>query len=73
MTEKLNVTSGTAEEIALHLLHIVADIEGRDLRPKSGATAGQSADRKWVLDTYDECLAVVTSRRNGMTSGRTTR
>ena len=41
---------GTPEAVALRLFEIIAGHEGK-------SNAG--ADRKWVLDTYAECLRVV--------------
>lgn len=45
----------TPEAVALALTNAVARLEGKIF--VKGAPA--SADRKWLLDTYAECLAAV--------------
>ncbi len=49
----------TAEGVALQLLVYTAHAEGKTL---SGA--GQKPDRKWILDTYAECLKTVRQPAN---------
>jgi hypothetical protein len=44
----------TAEGAALVLLQIVAACEDKTFEPN--AIGGEPVDRKWVLDTYVECL-----------------
>lgn len=46
--------TGTPYEIAFRLLEAVSFCEGKSI--KAGAT---QADRKYVLDTYAECLRAV--------------
>ena len=46
------------EKVALDLVQIISLIEKRSLH--SGPPAGwTSADRKWLLDTYAECIQAV--------------
>jgi hypothetical protein len=45
--------------IALRLFEIIAASEGKILSHSTMASA--NADRKWVLDTYAECLRTVTN------------
>jgi hypothetical protein len=50
----------TPEAVALSLLHLVARIEGKSL---DKAVDGQAADRKWLLDTYADCLRATKGTR----------
>ena len=45
--------SPSPEEVAYKLLYLVAWSENKDL------DAWGKADRKWILDTYAECLLTV--------------
>ena len=45
--------SPSKEEVAYKLLYLVAWSENKDL------DAWGKADRKWILDTYAECLQTV--------------
>jgi hypothetical protein len=49
--------SGTPEAVALRLFEIIAASEGKTLSNSTVASA--NANRKWVLDTYAECLRTV--------------
>ena len=51
---------GTPEAIALDLLKIITNVEGKDLGP----AGSNKADRAWILDTYAECLQATTGRRS---------
>jgi hypothetical protein len=51
----VHIGENSPEQVALKLLEVVANLEGRALYG-SGKNA---ADRKWVLDTYHECLQSV--------------
>ena len=48
----------TAESVAFRLLMLVADLESRTLHGNP-AKDRTNADRKWILDTYAECLQAV--------------
>lgn len=48
--------SGSGEEIAYRLLLDVAYAEGKQMR---AVQAGGKPDRKWILDTYAECIRAV--------------
>ena len=58
----LNPSGDGPEIVALALLERIARSEGRhfDTKPEDGAT---TADRKWILNTYSECLDAVKGRR----------
>jgi hypothetical protein len=45
--------SPSAEEVAYKLMYVVAWAENKDL------DGWGKADRKWILDTYAECLLAV--------------
>jgi len=51
-------TDSTPESVAYRLLVLVADLENKTLHgnPSKDRT---NADRKWILDTYAECLAAI--------------
>jgi hypothetical protein len=55
--EELMAYPETPEAAALRLLDIVAFVEGKRI---PGTQGSHDADRKWVLDTYTECLRAVT-------------
>jgi hypothetical protein len=46
----------TAEAIAFELFRVVAHAENKSIITQG---SGSPADRKWVLQTYSECLGVV--------------
>jgi hypothetical protein len=48
-------TAGTPEHIAYGLLGAIARAEGKSLVTGS---AGVAPDRKWILDTFAECMEV---------------
>ncbi len=48
--------SWTPEHIAYVLLMAIAKGEGK---PLSGGSAGTMPDRKWLLDTFAECMRAV--------------
>ncbi|MGH6890544.1 MAG: hypothetical protein ACREHF_15375 [Rhizomicrobium sp.] len=51
----------TPEHIAYVLMRQIAAAEGKRLPNDKGAnpTSGASADRKWLLDTFAECMQAV--------------
>ena len=57
----------TPEQVAYKLMHDIAAIEGKTLLTTTGAPGAPSSgrggkdlpDRKWLLDTYAECLLAV--------------
>lgn len=52
-----HIGENSPEEVAYKLLHIVAEAEGMTLH---GTTARKAnADRRWILDTYADCLLAV--------------
>jgi hypothetical protein len=57
----VHIGENSPEYVALQLLHIVAGIENKTLN-RNG-----DVDRKWLLDTYAECLNAVRAP-----TGRTT-
>jgi hypothetical protein len=52
-TPIVHIGENSPEQVAYKLLQIVASNEGKSL------TGGATADRKWLLDTYAECLHTV--------------
>jgi hypothetical protein len=50
----------TPEGVALKLLYTIAFAEEKSLW--SGSLATEKATRKWILDTYAECLRTVQNR-----------
>jgi hypothetical protein len=53
-TNMADVSSGTPESVALDLLEKVAAVERKVFYSDQNA-----ADRKWILDTYAECVTAV--------------
>lgn len=59
----VNIGENSPEQIAHKLMHEIARIEGKVLHQSPGS--GQAAaPRKWVLDTYAECLDAVRGERS---------
>lgn len=54
----VHIGENSPEYIAYRLLHDVAGAENKLFRPTSGSGYA-AADRKWILDTYAECLRAV--------------
>ena len=52
----VHIGENSPQQVAYKLLEIIASNEGKTLR-YDGDKA--SADRKWLLDTYAECLTTV--------------
>jgi hypothetical protein len=50
------------EQVAFKLLQVVAYVEGKSL---AAAQGGTKPDRKWVLETYVQCLTAVKTRPSG--------
>jgi hypothetical protein len=59
----LNPTGDSPEVVALALLERVARSEGRHFDAKA-ADDMTPADRKWILDTYFECLNAAKGHRH---------
>lgn len=51
----VHIGENSPEEVAFKLLQTVASVEGKSLFPFRGGDV--KPDRKWILDTYAECLA----------------
>lgn len=58
----VHIGENSPEKIALKLMEVVAKIEGK-LLYSSSDHPDRVADRKYVLDTYAECLAAVRGYR----------
>ena len=59
----LNPSGDGPEIVALALLERIARSEGRQFEHKLESGALAIADRKWILDTYFECLQAVKGHR----------
>lgn len=61
-TPVVHIGENSPEQIAYKLLQTIASNEGKSLH---SSVAGKStADRKWLLDTYAECLLAVRAPHN---------
>jgi hypothetical protein len=49
----VHIGENSPEEVALKLFHEIVSVEAR--------TLGANLNRKWILDTYSECLMAVRS------------
>jgi len=56
-TTILHTGENSPQYIAFRLLQEVAYAEKKELW--KGASAAEKPDRKWILDTYSECLTAV--------------
>ncbi|MEI7806370.1 MAG: hypothetical protein WCI56_13690 [Hyphomicrobiales bacterium] len=64
--------ASAAEDVALRLLEIIAALECRSLSADYQSPSGwRPADRKWLLDSYSDCLFAVQGQRR--TSGQHSR
>jgi hypothetical protein len=55
----VHIAENSPEQVALKLLEKVAAVEKRQFY----GHGDNPADRKWILETYDECLKVVKGYR----------
>lgn len=55
----VHLGENSPEQVAFKLLELVALTEGQLI--KSSRENGNKADRKWILDTYAECILAVRS------------
>jgi hypothetical protein len=55
--DALAESTGSQRRIAYRLTHLVAEMEGRSIGQRN------QGDRKWILDTYSECLDAAMGRR----------
>ena len=53
----VHIGENSPEEVAYKLLRTIASNEGKLL---GSAVTKATADRKWLLDTYAECILAVT-------------
>ena len=62
MAETVNIRVGenTPEQVAYKL---TADIAAMEEKKMYASEKGETAGRKWLLDTYAECLDAVLGRR----------
>jgi hypothetical protein len=61
----VHIGENSPEHVAYRLLRDVASVEGFIFH-KGSHSGDRTADRKWILDTYAECLLAIqapTSRR----------
>jgi hypothetical protein len=59
----VHIGENSPQEVAYKLMQEIAKAEDKYL--KSTGTGGQSkADRKWILDTYAECLRATLDLRS---------
>ena len=49
------------EQVAFRPLYEIANVEGIEMRGLSGT---KKTDRKWILDTYAECIIAVRAPQN---------
>ncbi|MEI4262772.1 hypothetical protein [Roseovarius sp. D0-M9] len=54
----VHIGENSPEQVAFRLTTIIAVAEGKDMN-----LARANVDRKWLLDTYSECLQAVNGHR----------
>lgn len=59
----VHIGENSPERVAHVLMHEIAQMEGKVLHRSPGERS-ETATRKWVLDTYAECLDAVKGFRN---------
>lgn len=67
----VHIGENSPEQVALKLLEMVARVEQRSMSgaDQSSLKGGwQKADRKWIMDTYSECLEAVKGYRTKPTT-----
>ena len=57
----VHIGENSPEQVAFRLLLIIASNENKTI--KFASDMGATADRKWLLSTYAECLKVVRSAK----------
>ena len=60
----VHIGENSPEYVAYQLMDAIAKCEGLVLYRASGTGPSQGATRKWVLDTYSECLEAVRGLRS---------
>ncbi|MGL4966141.1 MAG: hypothetical protein ACRC67_33280 [Inquilinus sp.] len=62
-TVQVRLADSSAEEVAYRLLERIATIEKKNF--SGGWDTGETVpDRKWILDTYAECLEAAKGNRD---------
>lgn len=62
-TSVVHIGENSPEQVAYKLLEAIAKVEMISLSgSKDPAPGWKKADRKWILDTYKECLATVKNK-----------
>jgi hypothetical protein len=62
----VHIGENSPEQVALKLLEIISRVERRSMNTAEQSDLSPSwvkADRKWILDTYSECLESVKGNR----------
>lgn len=54
----VHIGENSPEHVAYRLMRDIANVEGK-LLTKSDKSPERVADRKWILDTYAECLGAI--------------
>jgi len=55
----IHIGENSPEHVAYSLLRTIATVEKKKLNHESKPEGGSVADRKWILDTYAECIMAV--------------
>ena len=61
-TPVVHIGENSPEQIAYRLMLDIVRVEDK-LLEKSEKNPGKTADRKWILDTYAECIRTVRGDR----------
>jgi len=60
----VHIGENSPEQVAYKLMEKIADVENMILYTPSNGSRSTVADRKWILDTYAECLKTVRNPAN---------
>ena len=59
----VHIGENSPEHVAYQLLLHIAWIEQKAIQANGSFASPERATRKWILDTYDECLLAVKGQR----------
>jgi hypothetical protein len=59
----VHIGENSPEEVARKLMREIARVEQRSFNPARMAPDRKAADRRWILNTYAECLEAVKGNR----------
>lgn len=65
----VHIGENSPQQVAYKLMQDIAKVERKILYNSVNPSSDTTADRKWILDTYSECLSAVQGNRYVPTAG----